>query len=520
MPGPGAAAGAKAATATTGRVTANAANRSGAAKATKSGGSSAASRAGGGKGGSGGGRGGGAGAGGGGRGGGAAGSGGGGQSRPPGRFLAFRSSGRGEENQDASLFGSNATKLIALAGSTMLLFLLVIIAPLVVLQANASGCGEEDSSEEALPIHTNHQTDPEDMGETQIEIRIYLVGTLMKMTPRQIVAAYATGFVETNMRNLHWGGQTSRGVFQQRNFSPWTDGDRNRMNVIDASISFFLRLRELDEGQPVGELAQDVQVSAYPERYYEWVDEGIDVYNRIHRLVGTAAGIKSLKELEGVTIGGGGLESLALGSACSGFSATGPANLKEAKTLYHPRSFKTLPEKFWAGEGEVEQVDTRIWADAVWVLSTYHLKVTAAREGGHETHGDGTAMDMVPADGDSQADWDNSALKLARDLGWTSDCGENGLTRSAGGLCDLVPAIRFIGYNHYSNHGDPAHCPRPGCPPHIHVSWESDCYGCYPQVLGPPATWVKVFPVGAEAESEEKPATKPKKEPSPKGVKA
>jgi hypothetical protein len=520
MPGPGAAAGAKAAGSTAGRVTGGAASRSGSAKAAKSGGSAAASRSSAGKGGSGGRRGGGGPSVGG--GGGSAGGGGGGQSGSPGRFFSFRAPRR-DENEDSSLFGSTATKLIALAGGTMLLFLVVIIAPLVVLQANASGCGEEEGDpDKAVPIHTNHQTEPENLSETQVAIRIYLVGVVMHMTPRQIVGAYATGYVETGMRNLHWATEESRGVFMQRPLSPWIDNERNRLNVIDASIAFFLVMRELDHGQPIGELDAEVQkpLEKYEYRYATRVAESVDLYNRIHRLVGTAAGIKSLKELDGVTIGGSGLDSLALGSACSGFSATGPANLKEAKTLYHPRSFKTLPEKFWAGEGEVEQVDTRIWPDAVWVLTNYHLKVTAARETGHETHGDGTAMDMVPADGDSQEDWDNSALKLARDLGWTSGCGENGLTRSAGGLCDLVPAIRFIGYNGYSSHGDPAHCPRPGCPPHIHVSWESNCYGCYPQVLGPPATWVKVFPVGPEVEAEEKPSAKPKKEDSPKGVKS
>jgi hypothetical protein len=513
MPGPGAAAGAKAATATAGRVTTNAANRSGAAKATTGGGSSAASRGGAGKGGSGGRRAGG--------GAGAAGAGGGGRSRSPGRFIAFRAPQGGEENQDASLFGSNATKLIALAGSTMLLFLLVIIAPLVVLQADASGCGEEEGDpDKAVPIHTNHQTEPETLSETQIAIRIYLVGVVMNMTPRQIVGAYATGYVETGMRNLHWATEESRGVFMQRPLSPWIDNERNRLNVIDASIAFFLVMRELDHGQPIGQLDAEVQkpLEIYEYRYATRVAESIDLYNRIHRLVGTAAGIKSLKELDGVTIGGGGLDSLALGSACSGFSATGPANLKEAKTLYHPRSFKTLPAKYWAGGGEPQQVDTRIWANAVWVLSNYHLRATAAREAyPHKTHGDGTAMDMVPADGSSQADWDNSALKLARDLGWTSGCGENGLTKSAGGLCDLVPAIIFIGYNGFPSHGDPAHV---GSNAHLHVSWYSNCYGCYPLALGPPAEWVKVFPIGPEVEAEEKPAAKPKKESGPKGVKS
>lgn len=388
-------------------------------------------------------------------------------------------------------------KLAMLAGGSMLFFIVVVISPLLILEASsASSCGGE--GEEAVPIQTNHQTEPEDLSETQVEIRIYLAGQAMHMTPRQIVTAYATGFVESNMRNLHWGGQTSRGVFQQRNFSPWTDGERNRMNVIDASISFFLRLREMDHGQPIGELAQDVQVSAYPEKYYDWVEEGSNVYNRIGRLVGSAAGVKTIQELDGVTIGGAGLDSLTAGVACSGLTATGPANLKEAQAYYQPRSYKTLPANLWVGEGEPEQVDARIWQDAVWVMSTYNLRASAGREIGHKTHGDGTALDLVPANGDSQADWDASALKLALDLGWTGTCGSNGLTKSAGGTCDLVPAIIFIGYNHFEDHGDPAHCHRPECGPHIHVSWYSDCYGCGGGELVEPRNWVKAFPVGVE----------------------
>lgn len=477
MPGPGAAAGAKAAGAAAGRVSAGAASRSGTAQAAKRGGTAAASRSAGG--GSGGGR--------------------GGQGRSLGKLTSIRlrrERDRGEEDQ--ALFGSSAFRLIAIGGGALTFFILVIVAPLALFEASADSCGGEE--DEAVPIQTNHHSDPDDLSQTQIEIRIYLVGQVMHMTPRQIVTAFDVAFVESTMTNIHGGDSDSTGVFQQRNFSPWTDGGRNRNNVIDASISFFLQLRRLDKGQPIPVLAQDVQVSAYPERYFDWVDDGVATYNRIHRLIGSAAGVRSINGLQGVAISGGGLDSLSLGAACSGLTATGPANVKTAVTLYRPQSFTALPANLWAGGGAPEAVDTRIWPDAVWVLSTYHLKATAARETGHETHGDGTAMDMVPANGDSQKDWDSSALALARALGWTSGCGANGLTKSAGGLCNLVPAIRFIGYNGYPSHGDPAHCSRAkACPPHIHVSWESNCYGCYPQVLGPPAKWVKVFPVGPEA---------------------
>ena len=59
-----------------------------------------------------------------------------------------------------------------------------------------------------------------------------------------------------------------------------------------------------------------------------------------------------------------------------------------------------------AGQGAI---DARLYDDAVWILRRYHLRVSAAREAGHHTHGDGTALDLIPADGNAQATWDRSA---------------------------------------------------------------------------------------------------------------
>lgn len=494
MAGPAAAAGAQAAKTAAGRAAGkaagNAATRSGSEKAAKG----AASRS-------------------------AKGKGGGGSSNRTkliGHFSSFRGRKRKPGGEEPVLFTSSYITFVGIAGGAMLFFLLVIIAPLLIFDAAANSCGgaEED---EAVPIQTNHKTDPENLSQTQIAIRIYLVGQVMGMTARQVVTAYDVAYVESTMTNIYGGDSDSRGVFQQRNFSPWTDGGKNRNNVIDASIAFFLQLRKLDEGQPIPVLAQDVQVSAYPERYYEWVDDGVAMYNKIHNLLGSANGVKKIESLQGVVINGSGLDALTLGAACSGITAMGPANVKEAVTLYGPRSYKTLPANLWIGGGEPQQVDTRIWEDAVWVLSTFHLKATAARETGHKTHGDGTAMDMVPANGDSPEDWDSSALALARALGWDSDCGSNGLAKSAGGTCDLVPAVIFIGYNGFESHGDPSHCSRiRGCPPHIHVSWYSSCYGCGGGALVSPRDWVKVFPAGEEEEEKEK-KPKPGQKPSQGG---
>jgi hypothetical protein len=98
---------------------------------------------------------------------------------------------------------------------------------------------------------------------------------------------------------------------------------------------------------------------------------------------------------------------------------TGPAELRVAERRSSPRAYRALPA--WAMAGRApELVDARLYDDVVWLLRRYHLRATAAREAGHHTHGDGTAVDLVPADGSTRAIWDASAGRLAADLGWTS----------------------------------------------------------------------------------------------------
>jgi hypothetical protein len=183
--------------------------------------------------------------------------------------------------------------------------------------------------------------------------------------------------------------------------------------------------------------------------------------------------------------GGAGMESVSgggLAEACSGVG--GDAMLHHAQRLFRPRAFKTLPERLWVGDGPPQQVDARIWADAVWLLETYDLRVKAAREGGHRTHGDGTAMDMAPV----SSDWDATAKRAAEDLGWTRGCAESGVKP----VCKLVPAIHFVGYNGYDSlHGDPQHSSLP----HLHVSWESSSYGGCPGTVCGPNQWVMAFPL-------------------------
>ncbi|MEO8690018.1 MAG: hypothetical protein ABI611_17610 [Solirubrobacteraceae bacterium] len=114
--------------------------------------------------------------------------------------------------------------------------------------------------------------------------------------------------------------------------------------------------------------------------------------------------------------------------------------------------------------------------------------MSASREAGHQTHGDGTAVDLVPADGTKQAIWDASAGALAHDLGWRSACAQSG-TRPT---CRLAAAIQFVGYDGYPGHGSPRTCTGT-CPAHLHLSWASPCYGT--SRPAPPCEWVMAFAV-------------------------
>jgi hypothetical protein len=179
------------------------------------------------------------------------------------------------------------------------------------------------------------------------------------------------------------------------------------------------------------------------------------------------------------------------GGGCGGDEGAGlgPANLKQTITLDQPREYETVPAWAMASGRPPEPCDKRIVADVLWVLRTYHLRITACREAGHHTHGAGLATDLVPEPGSS---WPSTAQQVAEDMGWTAGCGANGLAKHAGGQCDLVPAIRGIFYNGYPGHGDPQHCSG-GCGAHIHISWEGSTYAA-PDLVSPAAT-VKVFPV-------------------------
>lgn len=98
---------------------------------------------------------------------------------------------------------------------------------------------------------------------------IYQVGQRMGMSTRDIQIGLIAAMQESGLRNLHYGDRDSQGLFQQRPSQGWGTVQQ----VTDpryAAGKFFKTLHGLGErryNMSMGQAAQAVQRSAYPDRY-------------------------------------------------------------------------------------------------------------------------------------------------------------------------------------------------------------------------------------------------------------
>lgn len=104
---------------------------------------------------------------------------------------------------------------------------------------------------------------------------IYKVGRSMGMSSRDIQIGIITAMVESNLTNVNYGDRDSLGLFQQRPSMGWGTPEQV-MDPVYASRKFFSTLQALGEARydmGMGEAAQAVQRSAYPDRYAERIGE-------------------------------------------------------------------------------------------------------------------------------------------------------------------------------------------------------------------------------------------------------
>lgn len=108
---------------------------------------------------------------------------------------------------------------------------------------------------------------------------IIRVGKSLGASNRDIITALMAGIVESGLRNLSYGDRDSVGVFQQRN--AWGSFEQ-RTNVAESARMFFQGGHGGQRGlfdiknrnsMSMGQAAQAVQVSAFPDRYDKHADE-------------------------------------------------------------------------------------------------------------------------------------------------------------------------------------------------------------------------------------------------------
>lgn len=100
---------------------------------------------------------------------------------------------------------------------------------------------------------------------------IISIGKQRKMPPRAWQVAIQAGMTESGLRNLNYGDRDSLGIFQMRPSMGW--GTPTQVtDPVYAVNKFFNVLESVPnwKEQRPGESAQDVERSAFPDRYHKW----------------------------------------------------------------------------------------------------------------------------------------------------------------------------------------------------------------------------------------------------------
>lgn len=116
---------------------------------------------------------------------------------------------------------------------------------------------------------------------------IQQVGQSVGASPRDIQIALMAAWQESGLRNLSYGDRDSVGLFQQRNaWAPLA----TRMNARESAKMFFLGGQQGQKGlldfanrnqYSLGQAAQKVQVSAYPDAYDKWQSTSADMLKEL-----------------------------------------------------------------------------------------------------------------------------------------------------------------------------------------------------------------------------------------------
>jgi hypothetical protein len=114
-----------------------------------------------------------------------------------------------------------------------------------------------------------------DIGQAENAVIIAAVADARGLPPRAVSIAYATTLQESKLRNVDHGDRDSLGLFQQRTSQGW-GSPAQIMDPYYATGKFFDALVRIPsyESKDLGQVAQAIQRSGYPDAYDIHVPDG------------------------------------------------------------------------------------------------------------------------------------------------------------------------------------------------------------------------------------------------------
>ncbi|MGR6918755.1 FG-GAP repeat domain-containing protein [[Actinomadura] parvosata] len=181
--------------------------------------------------------------------------------------------------------------LRALTG--LLLFVCLSVPTVVMTSASAYAadtvaCDKNGttSADAAMATQLNRQltgTMQDAMTAYQVSCARVIIATVKSrgLPLRAAQIAITTTIVESGIRNLTYGADDSVGLFQQRPSQGWGTVEQI-LDPVYATNKFLSKMLRFDwRNDPIGEVCQDVQVSALPGRYFEETANGMAVANAV-----------------------------------------------------------------------------------------------------------------------------------------------------------------------------------------------------------------------------------------------
>jgi hypothetical protein len=168
--------------------------------------------------------------------------------------------------------------IVGLVGLGLLMTAIVSVPLLMVMGSTAVSSDSDytDTTSCGPSVTTGGKTITLDQGQIANAKTIITTGESLQVPNRGLVVAVAAALQESTLQNLTWGDLDSVGLFQQRNawgsFNARTDPPTAATMFYQGGSGGQPGLVDIRDwaGMTIGEAAQAVQKSAYPNAYDKW----------------------------------------------------------------------------------------------------------------------------------------------------------------------------------------------------------------------------------------------------------